>query len=241
MQSINAILLFAHILAGSVALLSGPVAMLTPKGGKQHRRWGNVYYASMAVIFVTALFMALYKDIPFLLMIAVLSFYLVVSGHRAPALKQLHRGQKAGRGDWLFTLTSLAFSLGLLAWGGYQWLAGDTLGIAAVVLGALGTVNTSLQIRKFVIPPEDKNHWLYAHVGGMAGGYIATVTAFMVVTLTFIPDPWPWIIPSVLGVPMIRGWQYNYKKKQEQKADERLLKKKLAQKKEPFRKAQLAK
>ena len=234
MHSINTILLAVHILAGSTALVSGPVAMIARKGGKQHRQWGKIYFSAMVVVFITAVFMSLYKDIPFLLMIAVLSFYLVVSGNRALALKNLHRGQKAGWRDWSFAIVSQVFCLGLLIWGARQWIAGDNLGIAAVVLGSLGVVSTSLSIRKFIVPPEDKDHWLYAHVGGMAGGYIAAVTAFMVVSVTFLPDPWPWIIPAMVGVPLIRLWRYRYQKRQEQKADTRELRKKLALKKKPY-------
>ncbi len=234
MQSINTIILAVHIVAGSTALVSGPVAMVAPKGGKQHRRWGKVYFFGMVVVFVTAVFMSLYKDIPFLLMIAILSFYLVVSGNRALALKNLHRGQKVGWHDWSFAIVSQVFCIGLLAWGAHQWIAGNTLGIAAVVLGALGVRSTYLSMRKFIIPPEDKNHWLYAHVGGMAGGYIATVTAFMVVSATFLPDPWPWVVPAMIGVPLIRIWRYSYQKRQKQKADNRELRKKLAQKKKRY-------
>jgi hypothetical protein len=44
-----------HILAGTIALLVAPIALLTVKGGPTHRRWGKVYFWAMAVVAVTAL------------------------------------------------------------------------------------------------------------------------------------------------------------------------------------------
>jgi len=37
-----------HILAGTIALLVAPIALLTVKGGPTHRRWGKVYFWAMA-------------------------------------------------------------------------------------------------------------------------------------------------------------------------------------------------
>ena len=39
------LLLGIHILGGSIALLSAAVAVVTKKGGKQHRRFGKYYTA----------------------------------------------------------------------------------------------------------------------------------------------------------------------------------------------------
>jgi uncharacterized membrane protein len=51
-------LLTVHIAAGSIALASMLVPMLTTKGGRTHRRAGWVFVASMALVSVTALIMS---------------------------------------------------------------------------------------------------------------------------------------------------------------------------------------
>lgn len=56
----------------------------------------------MLVVFVTAVALSIFKDIPFLLMMAFFSFYLVVLGYRALSYKKLHKGQKVALGGWLF-------------------------------------------------------------------------------------------------------------------------------------------
>ena len=48
--SAAASLLFLHIGGASVGLVSGPVAMLAPKGGRLHRAAGNVFFAGMLVM-----------------------------------------------------------------------------------------------------------------------------------------------------------------------------------------------
>lgn len=45
--------------------------------------------------------------------------------------------------------------------------------------------------------------WLLRHLVGMSGAYIATVSAFAAVTLTFLPKPVSFIAPMLLGTPVI--------------------------------------
>jgi hypothetical protein len=45
--------------------------------------------------------------------------------------------------------------------------------------------------------------WPIRHMIGMAAAYIATVSAFAVVTLTFLPRPVAFIAPTLIGTPMI--------------------------------------
>ncbi len=37
------VLLALHVAGGSLAFVLAPIALLTAKGGKAHRRWGMVY------------------------------------------------------------------------------------------------------------------------------------------------------------------------------------------------------
>ena len=45
--------------------------------------------------------------------------------------------------------------------------------------------------------------WLLAHIAGMGGAYLATVTAFIVVNLDFLPRPVTLIVPTVVGSMLI--------------------------------------
>ena len=76
------ILLVIHITAGSIALLTAFVALVTAKGGVIHVRAGRVYAIGMSVIFLTAVPLAALGADVFLLLIAFFSFYLVFAGWR---------------------------------------------------------------------------------------------------------------------------------------------------------------
>jgi len=64
-----------HIACGMIALFVAPAAMLTLKGGLVHRRWGKIYFWTMAVVATTAMIMAVYRPIVFLALLAIFSFY----------------------------------------------------------------------------------------------------------------------------------------------------------------------
>ncbi len=66
---------WTHILAGFTAFFIAPIPLLTAKGGKTHRRWGQIYFWAMAVVAITAMVLALWLPILFLAFIAVFSFY----------------------------------------------------------------------------------------------------------------------------------------------------------------------
>ena len=83
-----------HILAGAIALITGLIAMLTIKGGKAHRFNGKLYFWSMAVIFVSSIYMSFYKEMIFFVLIAFFSFQGAFNGYRILYLKKLNQGQK---------------------------------------------------------------------------------------------------------------------------------------------------
>ncbi len=224
MEEVLRIFLIVHISAGTIALIAGPLAMLTKKGGRQHRAWGNVYSYGMCIVFVTAVYLSVFKEIPFLLMIAFFSFYLVVSGYRALSYKKLHKGQRVAIGDWIFSVASFLFSLALVGWGIYKILvAGDAFGVVGIALGGLGCRLIYTGIKAFLVRPTDKKYWLYKHVTSMGGAYIATFTAFAVVNVTFLPGPVTWILPTLVGTFFIVRWKRNYQSSLQKRSVEKKL------------------
>src|SRR5437588_569476 len=82
-----------HITCGFFAFFIAPVVLAMVKGGKQHRRWGKVYFWMMAVVAATALVLGFYRPIVFLALIAVFSFYMAFVGYRVLYRKQPRQGQ----------------------------------------------------------------------------------------------------------------------------------------------------
>ena len=76
------ILLPIHILAGTIALVSAVLAMLSDKGRRLHVLSGRAYFWGMTAIFLTAIPMSIIGSNIFLFLIAIFSFYLAFAGMR---------------------------------------------------------------------------------------------------------------------------------------------------------------
>ena len=89
--------------------------------------------------------------------------------------------------------------------------AWERVGIVPVVFGVFGMVLAGLDFWRFGWPPADRHAWWFAHMRGMLGSYIATVTAFSVVNFTFLPTAVRWLWPIVVGTPLIAAWITYYR------------------------------
>lgn len=207
-------MLVIHIAGGTIALISGLVAMLTLKGSKVHRLSGKIYFWAMTAVFIGALFTAIGHHKDFLLMVAFFSYYMTVRGYRILSLKKLHQGQKAVPLDWLILSISSLFLLALIIWGSWGLLNGVNMGIVAIAFGTLGMTFLISDVRSFIRPPMEKMHWWYGHISSMGGSYISAVTAFVVVNIQLPQFQWVlWILPGVIGGIMIGRTIRKYKMK----------------------------
>ena len=192
-----------HAVGGAVALVAGPLAMLARKGRRRHRLSGRCYGGAMVFTAASALCLALATRNVLLLTIAVFSFFLVFTGWRALWQRRLHeRGRWGGHGahwsDWLVAALTLVFSAGLFVVG---WTSGRD--VTELFFGTGGSVlafRGMLHLTGRGVRPGD---WLVRHMVGMSAAYIATVSAFAVVTLTMLPRPVAFIGPTLIGTPLI--------------------------------------
>lgn len=205
-----------HILAGGVALVIAPAAMVARKGGDWHRRWGRVFFWSMAVVCLTAIALGILHPKSFwLALVAVFSFHLVASGYRSLYLKKLHQGQKPARLDLALHGIAGVINGGLLIWGLAHLMLHirNTQAVLFTVFGAVGMLMVARGFRQFYKRQHDKREWLYGHITGFLGGYIATVSAFSAVNLSMIRPAWlQWLWPTLLGTPLIVVWTGYYRR-----------------------------
>jgi hypothetical protein len=200
MQNYHLYFLSVHIAAGMIALVVAPVAMIVRKGGSAHRKWGKAYFYAMAVVAVTAVIMSIYHNIPFLLMIAVFSFAMAATGYR-----QVYRkgDNPPAPVDWLIVAGKIIFGACLLVYAFFRWQAGDkSFAIISIVFGGISLMMGVGELKRF-FRPAVKMMWLYGHIGNMSGAYIATVTAFLVTNVQFLPPVIVWVGPSLVGTPLI--------------------------------------
>jgi uncharacterized membrane protein len=203
-----------HIAGGFTALLMGIVAMVTHKGGKNHRLAGKCYFLGMTIVFISSFFMSVAHHKPFLFMVGFFSYFLVVRGYRALYLKKLGFGEKARRLDWGIVIIAITVGLAMISFGTRQWaFQGNTFGVVSIVFGSICCGFSLFDIRNFVKGPDDEMHWWFTHINGMGAGYVATSTAFVVVNVHLSPAWVLWLLPTAIGLPVIIFTVRKYKKK----------------------------
>lgn len=185
------VLLALHVLGGSVALLVGPVPMLTRKGGLLHRKAGLVFAVAMGLGSVSAFVLALFVHNKLLLTIAVLTSFLIFTGVRAAWFRH---GLRPSWNDGAACLLLICFGAWLL------WRSAMPLDATGLFFGSGSLV---LAVRQWQLLRAARPNWLLAHIAGMGGAYVATATAFLVVNLSFLPEPIVFIVPTVIGTMMI--------------------------------------
>lgn len=204
-------MLILHIAGGTIALISGLIAMLTQKGSKPHRLAGKIYFGGMTAVFVGAVIVAIAHRNDFLLMVGFFSYYLTVRGYRALYLKKIGQGQKPIALDWLIVTISGIFIAALLVYGLLIFVKGNGMGIPAIVFSLIGLVFLVLDIRTFFKAPP-KMHWWFTHIGSMGGSYISAVTAFVVVNVQLPQYNWVlWVLPTLIGSVLIGRTIRKYK------------------------------
>jgi fluoride ion exporter CrcB/FEX len=209
------ILLFIHAAAGTLALVIAPLAMLASKGSDAHRRWGKVFFYAMSVVVVTAIISGIVRPNILMALVALFSFHMLASGYRALYLKKLHEGQRMQRWDFILQGSAAVINGALFLWGLINLTMGrrDSASIIFFVFGSVGLFMVWRNVHQFYKRSVDKREWLYMHMTGFLGGYIATVSAFSAVNLHMIQPTWlQWLWPTIIGSPLIAYWISYYRK-----------------------------
>jgi uncharacterized membrane protein len=214
MEKIFKVFLVFHIISGFTAFVAAPVAMSVAKGGQKHRTWGRIFFWAMTGVCSSGFVMSVLHSNLFLFMISGFSYYLVVSGYRWLYRKKIQSVKDIALIDWIIVAAAGIFNLSLLCFGLYTIYKapGNAFGYISSVFGLLGINFVRTNVKQFYHPPA-KNAWLLNHIGGMIGGYIATVSAFSAVNFNFLPTIIQWLWPTIIGVPLLLMWINFYKRK----------------------------
>ena len=197
----NAILWF-HIVAGSIALLTAAVALITQKGGVRHVRAGRAYAIAMTLVFLTAVPLAVMGADIFLLLIAVFSFYLVFAGWRFAR----NYGGKAHAVDWAAVAAIGLAGLGMWVYAVVLGRGGDSQWVTMGVFGALALALGLADARYHLGNSTPRARRIGRHLTNMMAGTIATITAVLVVNVQTNPAWIAWIAPTIAITPLIVWW-----------------------------------
>jgi hypothetical protein len=193
--------IITHVAAGSLALLCGVVALLTPKGSRRHRQSGRIFLYFLAVVVVTGLLgVFIFKRNTFLLVITLLSAYLGYSGFRIVKLRN-NRPYLVDIAAAIITLLSVAYFLYYLSRIGMMWspvVIYSTVGYLFLVI--------AYDLARYLIPARYyRNGWLYEHIVKMVSAFSGLLSAF---SGTVFPQfqPYSQILPSVFGTAIYIGF-----------------------------------
>jgi hypothetical protein len=240
MEAFYGVLRIVHIFAGTLGLLTLVVPFAAKKGGTVHKKIGAIFALAMAATAITGLVIAsLWISIPlevkppspslgpdaiverarslrtmgaFLGFVGLLTLNALVQGIGALGRKTRPEGSLH---PMRMILPLLVFAGGLLLLIGGAG-RGD---VRFIVFGVLGTLIGINDVRFAVRPLPTRMAWWYQHMRGMSTAAIAGVTAFMVFNanrLIGIPQNVrfiPWILPTLVGSPLIAISIRRYMKK----------------------------
>ena len=201
-------LLPIHILAGTIALLAAVFAICSEKGKKIHINAGRTYYWGMAGIFLTALPMSIITSNVFLFLIAFFSFYLAFAGRR---FAQNRKGI-ASIVDWIAVGLMIAAGLGMWVLAIFYYIEINSQYITLTIFGFIAIALGYTDYKTYKQQEATGNKRIARHLTNMLAGTIAVVTAVLVVNIDMEPQWLPWILPTVILVPLIIWWNWKIMK-----------------------------
>ena len=217
MEITFAIFLILHIIGGSVGLITGTINLVQRKGDKKHKLVGKIFASSMLIAGFSSLVLSIMHPNYFLFMIGVFTLYLVGTGYRYVYVRMLGGSRQPSMLDWASTIVMLLAGVLFIGLGVRDTLAQNTFGIVFIVFGALGLRFVQTDFKNYKGLSRESNYWLLAHLQRMTGGYIAAVTAFLVVNAKYSPVALPsfvyWLLPTIMLTPLIIKWSRNNKAK----------------------------
>ena len=196
------ILLPIHVLAGTIALVSAVLAMLSDKGKKLHVLSGRAYFWGMTAIFLTAIPMSIIGSNIFLFLIAIFSFYLAFAGMRFAR----NRVGIAATLDWIAVSSVIPSGLGMWILAAIYFFNSDTQYIVLLVFGFLAITLGYADLRGYKNNSIKGKERISRHLTSMMGGTIAVITAVLVVNPPFEPEWIWWVLPTALITPIIFSW-----------------------------------
>lgn len=175
--------LVIHISAGTVGLISGTIALLTQKGGANHRLAGKLYFVSMVIMALTGLHIAYLAPVYITVLAAALTFYLVATSWLTVRREEGSSGLLEIAG---FMLGILVSTLGLfLSWRAHNGVV-DMIGQYAVpaaiyfVFTAVAILATVTDLKLIIKKGIHGKHRILRHLWRMCVPLYIAASSFFV-------------------------------------------------------------
>lgn len=195
-----------HVIAGSIALLLGIIALVSKKGNSMHKKRGKLFLGFLTIVVVSVLIgVFVFKRNVFLFVIMALSAYLCFLGFRV--LK--HKTNTPFKLNIaILTLITVSYFLYYFKTIGMIWssvIIYSTVGYLLFIL--------SYDFLRYAVPAKRyKNLWVYGHILKMVCAFSALLSAF---TGTVFENyqPYSQFLPSTFGLYLAIGVMIFYYRK----------------------------
>ena len=201
------VLLYIHIFCGGLSFIIGMIVLFLKKGNSIHNKLGRLFYYLLLTSSLISLAMSVMHKDYFLFIVGIFTAYMLISGKLYINLKSKNDVTKA---NWAITAMMFVFGLAFLILGIYKLLNNDSFGSVLLVFGLISFAFVAKDYNNFVTNNLHRNHYLRGHIARMVGGYIAAVTAFLVVNNQVLPPILAWLLPTAILVPFIVKWSKEY-------------------------------
>ena len=199
------LLLVIHIAGGGLSLSAPIAALAATKGMRWHILAGRAFVLGMLVVFVTAVPMTMLRPNAFLFGVALVSFYLALTG----CLRARHRAAAPELTDWLSAsiMALVAVIIGL--WAFPLARAGDAKGTGLLTFAAVGAILATVDLSGFRAHRYRGQLRIIAHLSRMLAGLGAALAAFTVTVLKVRTSPafLAFLMPFLIVAPMIWYWK----------------------------------
>ena len=195
-------LLSIHILSGTVALIAAAVAVTSSKGKKVHVLSGRTYFRGMAMIFLTAIPMAIASGNVFLFLIAIFSFYLAYAGMRFAR----NRTGTANFFDWVAIGLMVLSGVIMLFLATNYFMNSNSQYITLTVFGFIAISLGYADFKSYRNKSAIGKQRIARHLTNMLAGTIAVITAVLVTNVNIEPVFILWILPTIIITPIIFWW-----------------------------------
>ncbi len=201
MLEIDRILIIVHACFGGIALVTGGISLLSKKGSTIHKRSGKAFYYTMLTSVLMSLFIAIMPNhkSSFLFSIGLFSLYFIIGGYRSLKYKMRDVVLKLDK-----ILGSLIIVTGITMVV-YPIMLKNTVDTVLMVFGIIAIIFGVIDLILLNNVKKLRKNWLKIHLSKMISGYVAAMTAFVVVN-GWIPGVWAWFTPGVFGTIYMFFW-----------------------------------
>lgn len=207
LELLGKIVLYTHIIAGTITLLTGPVAIFYNfRDVRKHRIVGKIFFYAMLVVAISAI-LAFFKRPDQVFFQFLLGIAFMVLGGICKGVRSIFfmKGAAVTSFDWAYTWLlglNAVFMLGMSAW---HFLLGSMIAFPILfgVFGAMSASDAWVNWKTFRNPSAmHRFDWMRMHLLTMLGAFMASTTAFTVNAAHFLPWWAQWFGPTLLLLPL---------------------------------------